>query len=141
MALYLYKIGTGFNNIGGVVNIETVFKTAPRGLRLPLGSVTRYALSGKQRTDGERIVTWTWDAAPFENIDDFVETYLTSWNLETAEVTIGTRFTDNDFSGEGSHDYWNALVYLPILNTDYKHHPSRLVRDLNLKFRIIEEAT
>lgn len=142
MALYLYKIGVGFNNSAGVVNIETVFKAAPRGVRLPLGSVTRVALSGHQRTDGERIVAWRWDVAKFSELDAFVTTYLGgSWNVENANVTIGTRFRDNDFSGEGSNDYWNAILYLPLDTVNYRNHPTRLVRDLEIKFRIIEEAT
>lgn len=142
MALYLYKIGAGFNNIAGVVNIETIFRTAPRGDRIPLGATTRTALSGNQRTDGERIVTWTWDVARFDDLDSFITTYLGgSFNVETAEVTIGTRYRDNDFSGEGSNDYWNALLYLPLDGIDYKHRDVRRVVDLNIKFRLIEEAT
>lgn len=142
MPLYLYKIGAGFNNIAGVVNIETVFRTAPRGVRLPLGAVTRVALSGRQRTDGERIVIWRWDVARHSELDAFVTTYLGgSWNVETAEVTIGTRFRDNDFSGEGSNDYWNAILYLPLDFVNYQHINTRLVRDLEIRFRVIEEAT
>lgn len=143
MALYLYEIASGYNNSAGVVNIETIFRTAPRGKRIPLGAITRTALSGKQRTDGERIVIWRWDVARFSELDDFVTTYLvgSDWNTETAEVTLGTRYRDNDFSSEGSNDYWNAILYLPVDGIDYQHINTRLVRDLNIKFRLIEEAT
>jgi hypothetical protein len=142
MPLYLYEIAAGFDNIAGIVNIETVFRTAPRGVRIPLGAVTRTALSGKQRTDGERIVTWTWDYTHFDRLDAFITAYLgASWNIETAEVTIGTRYRDNDFSGEGANDYWNALLYLPLDAVNYRNYPTYLIRDLNIKFRVIEEAT
>lgn len=143
MALYLYKIGAGFNNSAGVVNIETIFKTAPRGVRLPLGSVTRTALSGRQRTDGEKIVVWRWTVALHSELDTFINAYLGgSWNVENANVTIGTRYRDNDFSGEGSNDYWNAILYLPLDGVDYRHEKNtRTVFDLNIKFRLIEEAT
>src|SRR5687768_8155422 len=125
MALYSYKIAVGHDNIGGLVNIETIFRTPPRGVRLPLGAVTRYAISGRQRTDGERIVIWQWSVARHADLDTFISTFFsTGWNLEITEVTIGTRYRDNGFSGEGTRDYWNALAYLPIEGRDYQHRDS-----------------
>lgn len=143
MALYSYSIAAGFDNIAGLANIETIFSTPPRAVRLPLGVTTRVALSGKQRTDGEQIVIWRWSAARFSELDTFVTAYLigVDWDKETSEVTISTRFRDGGFSGTGSRDYWNALLYLPIDGVNYQHINTRLVRDLEIRFRVIEEAT
>lgn len=142
MALYLYKIAVGYDNIAGLVNIETIFRAAPRGVRIPLGAVTRTAISGEVRTDGERIVIWHWDVAKHSELDAFISAYIGgSWNVQNAQVTIGTRYRDNDFSGEGSNDYWNALLYMPLDGVDYRHRDTRRVVDLNIKCRLIEEAT
>lgn len=139
MPLYLYQIADGYDNIAGLANIETIFSYAPRGARLPLGAITRVGLSGNQRTDGEQIVTWHWDVAKFDEVDDFITTYLgASWNTENAEVTIATRYRDNLFSGQGSKDYLNALLYLPL---EYRHHPTTHIRDLDIRFRIVGDAT
>ncbi len=140
MALYDYEIAAGFNALV-FANIETIFRNAPKGVRLPLGAVTRVAISGKQRTDGERMVVWRWNVARFSALDTFVTTYLTNWNTETAEVTIGTRYRDNDFSTDAGKDYWNAILYLPLDGVSYQHANTRLVRDLEIRFRLIEEAS
>jgi hypothetical protein len=141
VALYSYKIGAGFNAVT-LANIETIFRTPPKGLRLPVGAVTRVALSGKQRTDGERIVIWHWDVAKFSQLDTFVTTYLSNWDTESAEVTIGTRYRDNDFSADTGKKNWNAILYLPLDRVDYNQDKDTYrVLDLNIRFRVIEEAT
>lgn len=133
--LYDYEIAAGFNNIAGVVNVETITVQPPRASRVPLGNQTRYALSGKQRTDGQQIVIWQFTAASHTNLDDFITTIFGDYETETAEVTIGTRNRDNTFS------YYNALAYLPLDATNYRQLAINVLGDLEIRFRLLGVAS
>lgn len=134
MPLDNFEIAVGYNNSAGAVNIETLLKYPPRSVRLPIGSLTRTALSGAERTDGAQLIAWRWGGARFLRLDDYITTIFGDYVTQNAEVTIRTRLRDNTF------DYFNAIAYLPLDGTDYTHVVNGLVRELQLRFRILGEA-
>lgn len=135
MPLDSFEIAVGYNNSGSTVNIETILKYPPRSVRVPLGSLTRESMANLERTDGTKLVIWRYGGVKFARLDDYIDTIFGDYTTQNVEVTIRTRLRDNTF------DYFNAIAHLPLDGTDYSHVVNGLVRELQLRFTIIGEAS
>lgn len=139
-----YAYALGFNaDAGDFINYETTF-TEPylwAQLRVPLGSVTDRALSGRERTDGWRKIILEQVGDPygftlFEDLDAYVNQVFGGWeSAENADLTLRS----DDLSG--GFTYWNVIAHLPKIGQDYTHIDTRYVRDLKLRHTVISAAT
>lgn len=140
-----HSYALGFDaDFGDFTNFEETF-TLPylmAELRIPRGSVTEKALSGRQRTDGIREVVMQQLGDPygttlFADLDAYVTEVWGGWNgSENTDMTLHTEEIN------GVYVYLNVIAYLPILGVDFEFNPldNAYIMDLKLRHTIIGEA-
>lgn len=142
MARYEYKIGSGYNVADlSLAYFENIFTAQvrkhttppyPKGGIVPSGAVTRTDLDGGRVTDGEQIAVVFYDAVTFDDLDTYVTTYLGSWSVEYAQVTVKLRGLDGNFSRYNAYAYQPTLDGLPV----YQYINTNWVSNLALRFLI-----
>lgn len=146
MALYSYSYATVANSpdalIANLVNFETTF-TLPilwAPLRIPRGSVVTRAFSGHEVIDGWQEIALQQVGEPygvtlFANLSTYVTAVHGGWTGE--DVTISIKADGL----AGTYVYANVIAHFPQIGTDYVHVDSTYVRDLTLRFTLLNTYT
>lgn len=125
------------------VSFETTFIEpvlwAP--LRVPDGTELSRAASGHETIDGwqDIVIEQPGDPYGYTRFDDLV-TYATAVHgglngVEDAEICIRADLPDGNFA------YFNVIAHVPRLGRDYTHIDSVYVRDVKLRYTILNTYT
>lgn len=131
-----YAIALAFNNVAGLVNLETYFVDPLRAIRrVPIGAVTEQASDGWEVTDGHRFVTLQMGGTTFARLTAYITAIHTSFDgPETVEATLRFRHRSNVF------DDYNVYAYMPKEGEDYTHLSNGLIEELQLRYLILSDA-
>lgn len=127
---------------GDFTNYEMTFTTpvlwAP--LRVSRGGVVSKAWSGHEVVDGWQTLVLQQVGEPF-GFTLFADllTYATAVHggLDGEDTEIAVRADKPD----GTFGWFNVIAHTPRLGTDYTHENSEYVRDLQLRYTIVNEYT